>query len=38
VTTPPPPVKAGAGDHARLALVDLSTGEVTDPDRPNGGR
>jgi len=38
VITIRPPVKAGAGDHARLALVDLSTGEVTDPARPNGGR
>jgi len=29
---------AAASYAARFALVDLGTGEVTEPDRPNGGR
>ena len=33
-----PPIPAAAGHPARLALLDLATGEVTDPERPNGGR
>lgn len=38
LATSRPPVPAAAGPLARLAVVDLATGEVTDPDRPNGGR
>ncbi len=38
LTTIRPPIPAAAGYPAGLALLDLATGELTDPDRPNGGR
>ena len=41
IPTTRPPAPVAAGEHsrlARLAVVDLATGEVTDPDRPDGGR
>ena len=38
LNTTSPPIPAAAGHPARLALLDLATGEVTDPERPNGGR
>jgi hypothetical protein len=38
LTTHRPALPAAAGHPARLALLDLGTGEVTDPGQTNGGR